>query len=49
MAWYVNLILGLLIGSWAASYSEGYRNMFRGVFNWLAKKTSTSKKPKEKK
>ena len=42
MAWYVNFILGFLIGSFLASYYEGYRNVFKGIFDLLAKK---KKKP----
>lgn len=47
MEWYVNLILGFLIGSWMATFVEPYRNGFRALLSFLAKKAQ--QKPKNKK
>jgi len=46
MVWWVNILLGFLIGSFAATYVEGYRNLFKGIFDKLAskKKNSSNKK-----
>lgn len=47
MAWYVNVILGFLIGSFMATYFPLYREGFKKVLNFLAKKTQTEP-PKKK-
>lgn len=51
MIWWVNILLGFLIGSFLACYSEGYRNLFQSVLGKLASggkkgkgKTTTKKK-----
>ena len=46
MALWINVVMGFLIGSFAATYSEGYRNMFKRVLGGLAKKTDKKKKKK---
>ncbi len=47
MSWWVNIIFGLLIGSFMATYVPGYRAGFKAVFDRLAQ--SGKKKIKGKK
>lgn len=50
MPFWVNILLGFLIGSFLACYSEGYRNLFQSVLGKLASgkkgkgKTATKKR-----
>ncbi len=46
MVWWVNVVLGILIGSFLATYVEGYRNLFKALLDKLA---SSKKKPNKKK
>lgn len=50
MVWWVNILLGFLIGSFAATYSEGYRNLFKRIFDKLSgsKKKSNPDEKKKK-
>jgi len=48
MTWWINIIMGFLIGSFAASYSERYRSIFIGILSSLAKKKDKAKKGKKK-
>ena len=41
MSWYVNFIMGFIIGSFLAVYSPAYFSMFKKLFSWLAKKASS--------
>ena len=49
MAWWINVVLGFIIGSFAATYSEGYRNTFKGILGALSKKTEKKKTKTNKK
>lgn len=47
MTWWVNLILGLLIGSFLASYVPAYRDGFKAVLNRLAQSKKKNTKGKK--
>lgn len=53
MIWWMNVLLGFLVGSFAASYFPAYRNLFMKVLGALASKTqkkasSTTSSQKDK-
>jgi len=48
MVWWVNILLGFLIGSFAATYSEGYRNLFKSILDRLSKGKKKSKPEEDK-
>jgi len=48
MNWIINLILGMLIGSFLACYVPAYYKGFRAVLGRLANKNPTDKKTTKK-
>lgn len=49
MPFWINILLGFLIGSFAATYSEGYRNSFKSILDRLSKGKKKSNPNKKKK
>lgn len=48
MAWYVNFILGFLIGCWICTYVDPVRLGFKKIMGFLAKKAQSKPEPKTK-